>query len=1258
MSVRLVNSVPGLLNEPMKPGGVFHLGLRSEDESIQLGTLKALAGFSSMAHRGVLPLDDTELTRIGVGTVLATSERRQPASGIITSSIVGPTLELLKTDNSDFNNCIYELTIPTDGAKSCLAYFKFRKSPWTLFTPDWTDLTQMTGLYFGLENGPLNTAAYAFLRNGGGNGSLVVGGPLPSFSAARPGQQELSTFGWAAFPDDTPIEVWIYYNMAGYSPPFLPSYTPVVEIWTRRPDTESIPTTRLIQPLGAFGNFPASGNLNFRRGPKNELRLFFGNAGRSGDVLKLDDWALFPDFRVAVNEGIAFRDVDLKKLPDAPVRYDARLGTLPSETNPGRWFPLSFFDSMKPLEEVRYRSGQKKTPTHLTLSKKFPQSSGFQKSEPRIEVSAPVSSQDGAMVEAFMSGSPERIAGDLFSGVLSIDDGSRLFQVSMVESPTRRTLGVLKSSPGFDLDTDYHLPIEDIDYRTMKLVRLVVDRRRGRVALDVDEKLIVDRPISDPFPASPTGAGRVSFGFLNSADTLGKLNVTFLNYLPRLLAYEVTDGLPTAAPVAFTAQSFGDGSGSSSVADGRLLINKKSFNTLGSLRLFHRNHEVCDDGGILIDFKVKVQDFTNSLGAQFAPLSAVGAGVTIFNGVKRCRLGFFNCGAYGKRIGVIPSGGQEEILNQTATGKMFSAPANWDVEDRYRIVVRAYDAIEVWATSVVNKPIISIPWRNDTEGFDLPLDSTSPSISFGHYDENTSSMTKWGYVRWGSSNGLEVGITPQFSSYPSYLFGGRSFLMASVEEGSCLPTPPVPPFVCLGDYTPGQGVNPFVGNVTILSQLDVDALAGFDSITGNLSIQNTSGLTDVGPLNDILEVSGNFLLDTGTDPSVVPMTGLSYCGSVTLEPFSGVTTMAGFLSNLRRVNGTVWFRYGPDLTELGAGFMQHLYYVNWLRFQFEEADISLDGMFPCLAEVETLSIDRPGFPIFGGTVTYDLTNAFPSLITALYLDLASVNSGIAIPSYSNAFAALTSFEYADIYSTLGTTGFGTAFAALETVTDTIYIDSYGGSDPIPSLPSLTTVTNTFGFRVARVVDYTASMPTFDALTSVGYISIGTNNLGGAPGGTWDGMFPNVTTLTQGFQCYADGIVSMQDCLPLVTTTGNAGIVLNPAVPSLADITGSFAALVSTEYFQISVTGLADLDDFSGLTSLLLGGPFTGAIYIANNPNLTSISGLLGVLGSTVDELVVQNNVLLPTTAQVAALHTNYVGEGFVGTFTNTGNGPG
>lgn len=786
MSVRLVNTVPGLLDEPMRPGEAFHLGLKSELQTFTFSSLRTLAGFSSMAHRGVLPLDDTELLRIGAKTVLTTSERRQPASGIITSSIVGPTLELSKTDNSDFNQCVYEVTIPTDKARSCLAYFKFRKSPWTLFTPDWTNLTQMTGLYFGLENGPVNTALYTFFRNAGGNGSMVVGGPLQTFSSARPGQLEFSDFGWAAFPADTTMEVWIYFNMAGYPSPFLPAHTPVVEVWTRRPDIEATPIVRVTAPLGTFGNFPVSGNLNYRGGPKNELRLFFGNAGRSGDVLKLNDWALFPDFRVAIHEGQAYPGTDYRRLPDAPVTYDARQGFRPSDVVPGRWFPLPDAGSMKTIDEVRYRSGQKKTPTHLTLSKKFTQASGFQKLEPRLETLAPVLSADGAMLEAFMSGSPERISGDLFSGVLSVDDGQKLYQASFVESPLQRTIGVLKDSAFLtDIDLGYYKPVDDVDYRTMKLVRLVVDRRRGRVALDIDNTRVVDRPISDPFPTSPTGAGRMSFGFLNSADTLGKLNITFLNYLSRFLAYEGSDVLlPTAAPVVFASQVFGDPTGSSSLEDGKLLINKKSFNTVNSLRLFNRAHDFDTTCGFLVDFKVKVQDFTGILGNQFAPLSSVGAGISVFDGNKMMRVGFFNCGAFGKRIGVVPSGGESEILNQTPTGKAFSAPINWDVEDSYRVVLRSFHAIEVWATSVVNKPIISIPWRNDTNGFDLPIeDDVVPMISFGHYEESTSSLTKWEYVRWGSSNGFEAGIAPQFDSYPSYLFGGRSLIVVTAEDG-------------------------------------------------------------------------------------------------------------------------------------------------------------------------------------------------------------------------------------------------------------------------------------------------------------------------------------------------------------------------------------------------------------------------------------------------------------------------------------------
>jgi hypothetical protein len=72
----------------------------------------------------------------------------------------------------------------------------------------------------------------------------------------------------------------------------------------------------------------------------------------------------------------------------------------------------------------------------------------------------------------------------------------------------------------------------------------------------------------------------------------------------------------------------------------------------------------------------------------------------------------------------------------------------------------------------------------------------------------------------------------------------------------------------------------------------------------------------------------------------------------------------------------------------------------------------------------------------------------------------------------------------------------------------------------------------------------------------------------------------------------------------------------------------------------------------------MGGVGAGFIFINANPVMTSINSLAAIVGSQLSSLSVVGNVSLPTTGQVVALRNNYVSEGFTGTFTNTGNGPG
>lgn len=786
MAIRLVNTAPGDLADAFVPGNPVYLGLKSESDNIELGTFRVTTGLSRLAFGSYLPELDPKLSYLGATVAYETSERRRPISSQATVSLVSSQLHIQKNDNSDNNLCVYELKFPIETGASLLGYIKFRTGSWTVFNPDWLNLTDMTGVYLGLEHGTFNTACYAFLRNVPlSDGSLVIGGPLPSFAGARPAQQEFAAFDWAALPLNSQIEVWIYFNAHGYPPPFATPYVPLVEVWTRRIGIDPAPVAHAKIPVGSFGQFPSSGMYNFRPGPSNYATMYFGMPGRTGDLLRIDDFILFPDFGLQVNEGVVLPGNRLTVLPDAPVSYRADRGKKPGEIIPGRWMPTRDPTQYGPVDFLKYRFGQDKTPRHLFMTKDVKGRTAFYKKEPRVEATAPVSSLDGCMVEAFMSGSAELLDGELFGAGLGVDDGQKFYQVLMIDNPTTKTYGLVKDQANITSTAyGHYLPAENVDYRTMKLVRLVVDRRRGRVAVDVDEQRVIDRPITDPFPATENAVGKVLFGHIYSGDTKGRFDVKFLNYLTRYLAYESSDNiLPSAATPAFTQQvSDVGGNFVVSVADG-LQITKATFGTPTSKRYFEKLHDLYDAGGVMVDFKAYVRDFTDENGTPFSPASSTGSGVRLFFGNKRLELLFVNCGVGGKRVAIVPGTGTiNDILNQTDLGKSFSAPVDWTQETLYRLVYRAYDKIEVWASSVVNEPIISIPWRNDTEGFDLPSDATTPRIAFGHFDENASSTTFWRYFRWGNSNGYEVAIEKPMDEYPRYLFGGRIFSIVKVEE--------------------------------------------------------------------------------------------------------------------------------------------------------------------------------------------------------------------------------------------------------------------------------------------------------------------------------------------------------------------------------------------------------------------------------------------------------------------------------------------
>jgi hypothetical protein len=774
VGLRLVNTFPGSIKGPLLPGVAAHLGLKSETSKVSLSSLNVKMGMTSLVRGSSIPEDDQILRARGATVFLQTTERRVTVSNQIAAAIVSNSLHLQKNDDSDNNLCVYEISVPINVRASALAHVRLRKSTWTTFAPDWVSLPNMTGVYLGLEHGGYGTALYTFLRNAGGGGSLVVGGPLQTFGEARPAQAELTDFQWAALDDETTLDLWIYFNSVGYASPFSPAHMPVAEVWTQRAGIDDSPVVQAIIPVADLDSFPSGRNY---RPPNAEpvLRLFLGNAGRSGDLVKIDDFAIYPDFRFAVRDGVALSNTILKSVPDVPLTYRATERRTPRDVAVGRWA----VDGLAPADALKFLSAERQAARHLSITKEVAGRMAYVKEEPAVEEV----NGEPSMIEAVLVAEPVAYDGVLFGGGIAIDDGESLYQVGMLKDGAFTTFGIAKVLEAQTSLSGFHVPLAVYDLSIPHLVRLVVDRPRELVKLYVDEEIALSIDMTETFPASEDGIGKVRFGHVFDSASTGRLDVKLVNVLSSFISYEVDDGLPDASTPAFVDESTGDDDGSSDVVDDLLVITKADFTDTDVVRLHRQDYGLSDLGGLLLDFKARVVSFTDNKGTQFSPNSSTGVGVSIQLESKKLELVFVNCGVHGKKVGIVPGDGSiDDIIEQTDLGRKYSAPASWDELQNYRLVVRAGNLLELWAGNLAGAPILVVPWDVSSAGFGLPAVNDTPAIQFGHIQGTGSSISEWEYVRCGASRGFEVSVAPQFDELHTYLFGGRALVLAEFDE--------------------------------------------------------------------------------------------------------------------------------------------------------------------------------------------------------------------------------------------------------------------------------------------------------------------------------------------------------------------------------------------------------------------------------------------------------------------------------------------
>ena len=289
---------------------------------------------------------------------------------------------------------------------------------------------------------------------------------------------------------------------------------------------------------------------------------------------------------------------------------------------------------------------------------------------------------------------------------------------------------------------------------------------------------------------------------------------------------------------------------------------------------------------------------------------------------------------------------------------------------------------------------------------------------------------------------------------------------------------------------------------------------------------------------------------------------------------------------------------------------------------------------------------------------YDLTNAFPALVTAQGITIGQD----LVSALSNAFPALGTCASFNVNVRGSEVGYSTMFPSLAVFSGSacyfsLAADAAGA--PLPAfLDQLTSIDSLD--VIATNLDARGGMPTFPLLTTAtGNFSMYNSSVAAAYGGQpWAGAFPALNALGGSVTMSIAGLTSLTNFMPLVASAVSVSITgmsaIFTGIAGLTSMAGSFVNLGALSgSLNLSTLDVPNFNVFQALTTV------TGNIQIYNNVFLTNVlTGLSNVNGLGVTGLTVVDNTSLPTTAQVQALRNNYVAEGFAGTFTNVNNGPG
>jgi hypothetical protein len=696
-------------------------------------------------------------------------------------------------------------------------------------TPYWASTTGVLPIYAGLEFGIKDTGIFAYLRDDGADGSMVVGGPFRGQRAPRANQMELPLAKWK----ECAFNNGLYTIFFAIDPETL-----LAKVWKQAVwgvDNE-IGDTAPVQigppiPIDSLGTFPPD-TARGRTGATEQLVSYFGN-GSSTRSVSIVDFAIYRFFSPAVIFGIPYNRHSVRQSPDLPLVYRSSDGVLPTGATLGRWLPGG---ATAPDTKFWFQPGRKTSPLYTEITKVGTGTSYITREETRLSRAADFHLR-GFSVETWMGGDATTGYSDKGFG-FQVTDGTYRYRVTALDVDGTPTYGIERTGSTPSDAITYFIPrvgaadvtaptyagtpVKELPYTGLRLIRMTYNRDTEEMSLFVEDPdepvLIVPRSVSVAFPyPESTDPGSITIGHFLGEVSSSALNLDASSILPDYASWEKRFGTPDDVEAPYTFIAEGQGRYTAPNSEGSSLVWDNYTGTyvpetppttphhpIGAVHIWRRNDEFVYYRGFQVDFKAVIT-------SPVTPNSWTGVGVTVFMGneespssyFKKVHVGFFDCGISGRKVGVVTSDNMEDIIKQTYRGRRYSATWDWgrsDTEQRnLRLLYRPFMSIEVWdSTLLKGAPLITIPWSEFVAETDV--DNNDPGIAFGIFNSgpDTLVVSEWDYVRWGIAAGEEISIA-QDIVIKDDTQGGRLLLKLSAGEHLDVP---------------GDGHNPIVAAST------------------------------------------------------------------------------------------------------------------------------------------------------------------------------------------------------------------------------------------------------------------------------------------------------------------------------------------------------------------------------------------------------------------------------------------------------------